>query len=59
MGIRIGKFFFCTEKAGTISEKALYICFHDSGHMYCGETIKDFLRELIFEWNNDKHLIGY
>jgi len=45
------------EKAGVISEKAIWICFHGC-YMYTGDTLYLLIRNMMKYWNNDQMLIG-
>lgn len=45
------------EKAGIISEKPIWICYH-STYMYVGDSLIGLLWEMATKWNNDHNLVG-
>lgn len=45
------------EKAGVISDTAVWICFHDC-YMYSGDTFWQLLKDMCQWWNHDCRLIG-
>ncbi len=46
------------EKAGVISEKAIWILYLHGCYMYGHETLWGLFKLLITEWKHDKHLVG-
>lgn len=56
--MRIGKYKVYREKAGVISENKIWVLIDDSGYLYCQENFLAFLKEIIFEWKQDQHLVG-
>lgn len=49
-------FMFCAEKAGVISEKAIWILFHEN-YGYMSETIPGLLWEVFNYWKHDRSLM--
>jgi len=45
------------EKAGVISEKPVWVCFHHE-FMYTSRTIIGLIFQIITEWKNEKHMVG-
>jgi acyl-ACP thioesterase len=45
------------EKAGVISQKEVWCCIHNE-YLYIANTLKELIKILNTEWENDKHLIG-
>jgi hypothetical protein len=33
-------------------------CAYADGYLYMHETLRGLLKQLVFEWRNDKHLVG-
>ena len=46
------------EPAGVISAGPIWICADFQGYLYTGDTLFKLLKQVIFEWRNDKHLVG-
>lgn len=44
-------------KDSTIFGVPTWMCFH-SYYLYTGETLFQLIKQMLFEWNNDKHMIG-
>lgn len=52
MSVRIFK-----EKAGVIGEKEVWVAL-SPGYLYTADTLWQLVKILIFEWENDQHLVG-
>ena len=44
------------QKAGVISDCPLWICI-SGAYMYEGETLIELWHKIIYEWEDDKHLV--
>jgi len=45
------------EKAGVIADNSVWVCINN-GYLYISSSLFGLFFILLFEWNNDKHLVG-
>jgi hypothetical protein len=45
------------EEANIISIKPVWVCIHNN-YLYIASNLFSLFYKLLFEWNDDKHLVG-
>jgi hypothetical protein len=55
--MKLGKFVIFKEKAGVISERPIWICFH-SCWMYSNESFFGLFVTMFKQWQKDCNLVG-
>jgi len=45
------------EPPNVISKDSVWVCFHGM-YMYTGSSLVKLLKQIVFEWKKDKHLVG-
>ena len=45
------------QEKDVISKEDVWVCFHKE-YMYTGDTLLKLFKQIIFEFKNDRHLIG-
>jgi hypothetical protein len=57
--IRIGNYLLFKEKAGVISLSDIYVFYDFNGAwLYTHESLWGLLKQIIFEWRHDRHIVG-
>lgn len=49
------------QKAGVISNNDVWCCIYDGvpGYLHIQDSLFELFKEVIFEFRDDKHLVGY
>jgi len=55
--MKMGNIILNKERAGVISKEECWVIIH-SGYLYTGYTLFSVIREFLFEYKNDRHLVG-
>ena len=57
MHLNIGRLSFYRETKAFA--KSVWVCVDANGFLYIEDSIFKLIKTLIFEWRNDRHLVGY